>query len=140
MLMSVIKKVKSGAKMEDIVGYSRVVAVDNHVFVSNTAGRDPETGEMPDSFKAQAQNTINMIERSLKAVGSCLEDIVAYRAYAPNSDDLKEAAEILGATFRGIDPCCTMTCSPLAAPHYKFEMEATAIIWASKRTVEIIKI
>ena len=77
--MSVIKKVKSGAKMEDIVGYSRVVAVDNHVFVSNTAGRDPETGEMPDSFKEQAEFAIATIERSLKAVGSCLEDIVSYR-------------------------------------------------------------
>lgn len=138
--MSVIKKVKSGTKMEDIVGYSRVVAVDNMVFVSNTAGRDPETGEMPESFKEQAENAIATIERSLKAVGSCLEDIVAYRAYAPNSDDLKVAAEVLGATFRGIDPCCTMTCSPLAAPYYKFEMEATAIIGASKRTVESIDI
>ena len=138
--MSSIKKVKSGAKMEDIVGYSRVVAVDNMVFVSNTAGRDVETGEMPEDFKTQAENTIATIERSLKAVGSCLEDIVAYRAYTPNPDDLKEAAEILGATFRGINPCCTMTCSPLAAPYYKFEMEATAFIGASKRTIETINI
>ncbi len=138
--MSVIKKVKSGSKMEDIVGYSRAVVVDNFVFVSNTAGRNPETGEMPDSFKEQAEFTLATIERSLKAVGSCLEDIVSYRAYAPNPDDLKEAAEVLGATFRGIDPCCTMTCSPLAAPYYKFEMEVTAIIGASKRTVETINI
>ena len=138
--MSVIKKVKSGAKMEDIVGYSRAVVVDNFVFVSNTAGRNPETGEMPDSFKEQAEFAIATIERSLKAVGSCLEDIVSYRAYAPNPDDLKEAAEVLGATFRGIDPCCTMTCSRLAGPYYKFEMEATAIIGASKRTVETINI
>ena len=138
--MSVIKNVKSGSKMEDIVGYSRAVVVDNFVFVSNTAGRNPETGEMPDSFKEQAEFTLATIERSLKAVGSCLEDIVSYRAYAPNPDDLKEAAEVLGATFRGIDPCCTMTCSPLAAPYYKFEMEVTAIIGASKRTVETINI
>lgn len=138
--MSVIKKVKSGAKMEDIVGYSRVVVVDNMVFVSNTAGRDPETGEMPDGFKAQAENTIATIDRSLKAVGSCLEDIVSYRAYAPNRDDLNVAAEVLGATFRGIDPCCTMTCSPLGAPYYKFEMEATAIIGASKRKIKTINI
>ena len=138
--MSVIKKVKSGSKMEDIVGYSRAVVVDNFVFISNTAGRNPETGEMPDSFKEQAEFAIATIERSLKAVGSCIEDIVSYRAYAPNPDDLKEAAEVLGATFRGIDPCCTMTCSRLAAPYYKFEMEATAIIGASKRTVETINI
>ena len=59
--MSVIKKVKSGAKMEDIVGYSRAVVVDNFVFVSNTAGRNPETGEMPDSFKEQAEFAIATI-------------------------------------------------------------------------------
>ena len=126
--------------MEDIVSYSRAVAVDNFVFVSNTAGRDPKTGKMPESFKEQAENAIVTIERSLKAVGSCLEDIVSYRAYAPNRDDLKVAAEVLGNTFRCIDPCCTMTCSPLGAPYYKFEMEATAIIGASKRTVETINI
>ena len=65
--MSVIKKVKSGSKMEDIVGYSRAVVVDNFVFISNTAGRNPETGEMPDSFKEQAEFAIATIERSLKA-------------------------------------------------------------------------
>ena len=67
--MSVIKKVKSGSKMEDVVGYSRAVVVDNFVFISNTAGRNPETGEMPESFKEQAEFTIATIERSLKAVG-----------------------------------------------------------------------
>lgn len=126
--------------MEGVVGYSRLVAVDNFVFISNTAGRDTNTGEIPDDFKTQAQNAIDTIERSLKAVGSCLEDIVSYRAYAPNQEDLKEAAEVLGANFRGIDPCCTMTCPPLGAPDYRFEMEATAFIGASKRTVETINI
>lgn len=138
--MSTITKVKSGAKMENIVGYSRVVAIDNMIFVSNTAGRNPETGEMPETFKEQAEQTIATIKRSLEAVGASLEDIVSYRAYAPNPDDLKEAAEVLGATFRGIDPCCTMTCSPLAAPYYKFEMEVTAYRGASEATVEIINI
>ena len=66
--MSVIKKVKSGSKMEDIVGYSRAVVVDNFVFISNTAGRIPETCEMPDSFKEQAEFAIATTERSLKAV------------------------------------------------------------------------
>jgi len=32
--VSTITKVKSGAKMENIVGYSRVVAIDNMIFVS----------------------------------------------------------------------------------------------------------
>ena len=59
--MSVIKKVKSGSTMEDIVGYSRAVVVDNFVFVSNTAGRNPETGEMPDSFKEQAEFALSLI-------------------------------------------------------------------------------
>jgi len=138
--MTTLTKVKTGAKMEDIVGYSRVVAIDNLIFVSNTAGRDPATGEMPESFKEQAEQALANIETALKAVGATLGDIVSYRAYAPNSDDLKEAAEILGAVFRGIDPCCTMTCSPLAAPYYKFEMEATAYRGASEATVKIVNI
>ena len=136
----IITKVKSGAKMEGIVGYSRIVAIDDLIFISNTAGRNPETGEMPDTFKEQVEHAMATLKRSLESVGAKFEDIVSYRAYAPDPQDLKDGAELLGSYFRGIDPCCTVTCSPLAAPYYKFEIEATAYRGASDATVEIVNI
>ena len=138
--MTEVIKVKSGAKMEDIVGYSRVVAVNDLIFVSNTAGRNPETGDMPDTFAEQARHALAMIERSLKSVDASLGDVVAYRAYIPHPDDLKDAAEILGGTFRGIDPAATVTCSPLAAPYYKFEIDVTAHRGVADATAKKIKI
>ena len=41
--MTRIVKVKTGNRLEEISSYSRIVAVDNWIFVSNTAGRNPAT-------------------------------------------------------------------------------------------------
>ena len=79
-MMSKIIKVKSGAKLESIVGYSRAIVIDNHIYMSNTAGRNFETQVMLEDFKGQAQQAICNVEGGLKAVGASLADIVAYRA------------------------------------------------------------
>ena len=38
-----IVKVKTGNPFEERGSYSRLVAIDNLIFVSNTAGRNPQT-------------------------------------------------------------------------------------------------
>ena len=39
--MTKVVKIKTGSKFEEHGSYSRIVAVDNWIFVSNTAGRNP---------------------------------------------------------------------------------------------------
>jgi len=75
--MAKVIKVKSGSKFEDIASYSRLVAVGNHIYISNTAGRHPETKEMSEDVTEQSLQAIDNIERALIAIGSCLADIVA---------------------------------------------------------------
>ena len=138
--MTKVIKVKSGSKFEDIASYSRLVAVDNHIYISNTAGRHPETKEIPEDLTEQSLQVIDNIERALIAAGSCLADIVAIRVFVPNPADADAVGAVLGDKFRGIDPACTLTCSPLGSDAYKMEMDATAYRGASANEAEYLDI
>ena len=124
--MAAFVKVKTGSKFEDIASYSRAVAIDNLIFVSNTAGRNPETNEIPDDVVEQLHQVFANIDKALKAIDSSLQEIVSYRIYVPNAENIEKIAPILGEYFKDIDPTSTLICSPLAAPYYKVEMEVIA--------------
>jgi enamine deaminase RidA (YjgF/YER057c/UK114 family) len=136
--MTKVTKVKSGSKFEDIASYSRLVCVGNHIYISNTAGRHPETREMSEDVTEQSFQAIANIERALLAVGSCLADIVAIRVFVPNPADADAVGAVLGERFRGIDPACTLTCSPLASDAFKMEIDATAYRGASENEAEYL--
>ena len=138
--MRPVFKVKTGSKYEDSASYSRLVAVGDHIYASNTAGRNPETKEMPTDVTEQSVQAIANIERALLAVDSCLADVVAIRVFVPNAADADAVGEVLGDKFRGIDPALTLTCTPLASPIYKMELDATAVRGASAATVKYISL
>jgi 2-iminobutanoate/2-iminopropanoate deaminase len=138
--MTKIIKVKSGSKFEDIASYSRLVAVGDHIYISNTAGRHPQTKEMSEDVTEQSLQVIDNIERALVAVGSCLADIGAIRVFVPNPSDADAVGSVLGDKFRGIDPACTLTCPPLGSEAYKMEMDATAQRGASTNVAEYINL
>ncbi|WP_197911921.1 Rid family hydrolase [Kineobactrum salinum] len=100
--MEEIIKVKSGSRFEDIASYSRLVAVGNHIYISNTAGRNPVTKEMPEGVTEQSLQAIANIESALIAAGSRLADIVAIRVFVPNPADADAVGAVLGDRFRGL--------------------------------------
>ena len=65
-----IVKVKTGSKFEEIGSYSRLVAVDNWIYLSNTAGRNPETKVIPEDALEQTEQVFSNIEAALAAVDS----------------------------------------------------------------------
>ena len=130
--MRPVIKVKSGSPYEETASYSRLVAVGDHIYISNTAGRNPVTKEMPAGATEQSVQAIDNIERALLAADSCLADVVAIRVFVPNAADADAVGAVLGDKFRGIDPALTLTCTPLASPIYKMELDATAVRGASK--------
>lgn len=124
--MTEILKVKSGAKLEELSSYSRIVAVDNWIFVSNTAGRNPETKEIPADVTDQTHQVFANIERALAGVGASLADVVSTRVFIQTPEDTPTVMDIFGEKFRGIDPTLTVTCPPLGSTVYKVEIEVTA--------------
>jgi len=138
--MTKIIKVKTGSRFEEIASYSRLVAIDNWIHVSNTAGRNPDTQEIPENVLDQTEQVIKNIERALAAVDATLADIVMSRVFIQNPQDTSEVMALIGKHFRGIEPATTVTCPPLASPSYKVELEVTAYRGAGQAQVEEITI
>jgi enamine deaminase RidA (YjgF/YER057c/UK114 family) len=134
--MEKIIKVKTGSRYETLGSYSRAVVVDNWVFVSNTAGRHPETQIIEDDVALQTAQVFSNIERALSAVGATLADAIFSRVYIQNPEDVPQVMALVGERFRGVDPATTVTCPPLGSTVYKVEIELTARIGASMAQVE----
>lgn len=138
--MTRIVKVKTGSRFEDHGSYSRIVAVDNWIFVSNTAGRNPQTKEIPEDVTEQTLQVFSNIEGALAAVGASLSDVVASRVFIQDPADTHAVMTIVGDKFRGIDPASTVTCPPLGSTVYKVEIEVTAFRGAAQADVEKITV
>ena len=138
--MTTISKVKTGSKYEDMGSYSRVVAVGDWIFVSNTAGRNPQTKEISDDLAEQTHQVFANIEAALAAVDASLADVVCSRLFIQNPQDVPAVMTIVGEKFRGIDPASTVTCPPLGSTVYKVELELTAFRGASRAEVKKINL
>lgn len=138
--MTKIVKVKTGSKFEEIASYSRVVAVENWIHVSNTAGRNPDTQEIPEDVIEQTEQVFKNIERALTAVDSSLADVVMSRVFIQDPEDTPKVMEFIGTKFRGVNPATTVTCPPLGSTVYKVELEVTAYRGAADADVEEITI
>ena len=105
-----VVKLKTGSRYEDLASYSRLVAVDNLIFVSNTAGRNPQTQEIPDDVTQQTEQVIANIERALGEVGASLGDVVASRIFIQDPADVPAVMAKVGERFRGVDPAPRAAC------------------------------
>lgn len=138
--MTQLTKLKTGSKFEDMASYSRLVAVDNWIYVSNTAGRNPQTQVIPEDVIEQTQQVFANIETALAAVDASLADVICSRVFIQDPNDVPKVMEAIGEKFRGIDPATTVTCPPLGSTVYKVELEVTAYRGASRADVALIRL
>lgn len=138
--MTKVVKVRTGSKFEESASYSRLVAVDNWIYVSNTAGRNPDTQEIPEDVIEQTEQVFQNIERALTAVGATLADVVMSRVFIQDPAHIHDVMNYIGTKYRGINPASTATCPPLGSTVYKVEIEVTAYRGASTAEVEEVLI
>jgi enamine deaminase RidA (YjgF/YER057c/UK114 family) len=120
----------SGAKWEEIVGYSRAVKVGNTVEVTGTVAID-ENGNLVGAGDAYAQTKyiLEKIAAVLKRAGADMSQVVRTRLFVTDISCWEEYGRAHGEFFREIRPCTTMVeVSKLISPEYLVEIEATAII------------
>ena len=134
--MTTITKIKTGSPAEERGAYSRVVAVDNLVFVSNTAVRNPHTKRIPTDLAEQTNQVLTNIESALKSVDTTLEDVVASRVFIQFPEDIDAVMDAYAERMRGIDPTLTLTSPPLGSAEFKVEIEVTAYRGASLGEIE----
>lgn len=123
-------KVSSGAKWEDIVGYSRAVKVNNQVFITGTVAVDADNNLVGgDSAYLQTQFILQKIEQVLQQCGASLNDVVRTRLFVTDISRWEEYGKAHGEVFGTIRPCTTMVeVSKLIAPEYLIEIEVDAVI------------
>jgi enamine deaminase RidA (YjgF/YER057c/UK114 family) len=120
----------SGAKWEDIVGYSRAVKMGNIIEVTGTVAVD-ENSKLVGGNDAYEQTkfVIQKIEKVLQNAGASLKDVVRTRMFVTDISRWEEYGRAHGEFFSAIKPCTTMVeVSKLISPEYLIEIEATAII------------
>jgi enamine deaminase RidA (YjgF/YER057c/UK114 family) len=120
----------SGAKWEDIVGYSRAVKIGNVIEVTGTVAVD-ENGLLvgKDDAYAQTKFIIEKIEKILQRAGASLKDVVRTRMFVIDISRWEEYGKAHGEFFKNIKPCTSMIeVKGLIEPDYLIEIEATAII------------
>lgn len=120
----------SGAKWEDIVGYSRAVKVGNTIEVTGTVAVDENNLLVgKDDAYAQTKFIIQKIEKVLEKAGATLKDVVRTRMFVTDISRWEEFGKAHGEFFGTIKPCTSMIeVKGLIAPEYLIEIEATAII------------
>ncbi|NKM65683.1 RidA family protein [Rhizobium leguminosarum bv. viciae] len=135
-----VVKVKSGNLYEEKESFSRIVAVDNWIHVSNTAGRNYVTRELSDDPVKQAEQSLKNIEGALKSVGATLADVVMSTVYIPYPEDAATVMAYIGERFKGIDPARTVLCSPLGIAALKVEIQVVAYRGAGSADIKHLNI
>ena len=119
----------SGAKWEDIVGYSRAVKIGNTIEVTGTVAVD-ENSKLVGGNNAYEQTKfiIEKIEKVLEKAGGSLKDVVRTRMFVTDISRWEEYGKAHGESFKDIKPCTSMIeIKGLIAPEYLIEIEATAV-------------
>ena len=101
-------KISSGAKWEDIYGYSRAVKIGNRIIIGGTTAID-ENGKIVGrgDVYLQTKYIFQKIESYLEQAAS-LEDVVINRVYILDRYSYPLAGKAHGEIFGNIKPCCTM--------------------------------
>ena len=121
--------ISSGAKWEDIVGYSRAVKVGNVIEIAGTTA--VENGEVfgVNNAYAQTKFILEIIEKALIEAGGSLKDVVRTRMFVTDILRWEEYGKAHGEYFRMIKPVTSMIeIKSLIDPDMLIEIEATAII------------
>jgi enamine deaminase RidA (YjgF/YER057c/UK114 family) len=127
--MTMRKNISSGAKWEDIVGYSRAVVFGNTIEVSGTVAVDADSNLVGkgDAY-TQTKFILQKVETVLIGAGFKMSDVVRTRVYVTDISQWEAVGRAHGEFFGVIKPASAMIeVKGLISPDYLVEIEVTAM-------------
>ncbi len=120
----------SGARWEEIVGYSRAVKIGNIIEVSGTTSIDEENNIVGiGNAYDQTIFILKKIQNALEKLGASMENVIRTRIYVCNMNDWEKVGKAHGEFFSQIKPAATMVeVSKLIDPLLLVEIEVSAIL------------
>lgn len=122
--------ISTGAKWEDIVGYSRAVKIGNVIEVTGTVATD-NSGELvgKNDIYIQTKFIILKAEKVLEQLGASLKDVIRTRIFTTDISQWESIGKAHGELFGSIKPCTTMVeVKALIGEDYLVEIEFSAIL------------
>lgn len=80
--------------------FSPGVLVDGMLYVAGQVGRDPKSGQMPESFEGQTRQTLDNVGKILKAAGMDYSDVVNVNVYLTDIGKFDEMNKIYVEYFK----------------------------------------
>ncbi|MFN3839964.1 MAG: RidA family protein [Cyclobacteriaceae bacterium] len=123
------KNFSTGARWEDIVGYSRAVQVNNQLEVTGTVAVDGNgTVVGKGDFYQQTRFILTKITRVMEEAGFNLSDVVRTRIFVTDISRWEDVGRAHQEFFGTIKPATTMVqVSALISPEYLVEIEVSAM-------------
>jgi enamine deaminase RidA (YjgF/YER057c/UK114 family) len=113
---------------EPVVGFSRAVVADGHVYVAGTAPIPADGSPPPEDAYEQARLCLRIIGGALKSAGVGFEQVVRTRVYVTDAAHADAVGRAHGEVFSEIRPASTMVVTKLLDPAWKVEIDADAVL------------
>ncbi|HJY63458.1 MAG TPA: RidA family protein [Ignavibacteria bacterium] len=128
--MNEITKLSSGAKWEDIVGYSRAIKIGNKIIIGGTTAVDENSKIVgKDDIYAQTKYIFQKIEKYLTQLGATLENVLMNKMYVTDISKWEQVGKAHAEFFGKIKPCCMMIeVSGFVSPDMLVEIETEAVV------------
>ncbi|MGB1234966.1 MAG: RidA family protein [Planktomarina sp.] len=124
-----IKRIHSGGPFEEKIGYCRTVVAGGFAHLAGTVcGTDPQTGEDTTDVVKQCEGILNVLSDALGKAGCGFKDVVRVNYYLPDAAEFEPCWPLLHAAFGDNPPAATMIECGLIAPHFRIEIELTALV------------
>lgn len=119
------RRISSGSRFEEEIGYSRAVVVGDDIWVSGTTGYDYATMTIRPDVVSQCDQTFRNIAAALEQAGATLDEVVRVLFIVPDPKDWEPCWPVIKRHLGRARPASTLIHSALMSPEMKIEIEVT---------------
>jgi enamine deaminase RidA (YjgF/YER057c/UK114 family) len=120
------RRISSGSRFEEQIGYSRAVVDGDYVWVSGTTGYDYKTMQIRDNAAEQAAQCFENIAAALAEAGASLDDVVRVLFIVPHRADWEPCWPVVKRYLGKARPTSTLIHAGLMGDEMRIEIEVTA--------------